>query len=146
MSSSDDDLLRGASLEEEGIPEVDEQPAGKVLAGDTGEGLVPPRDHPVAAEDLGTTAREESVGESLADRSAREHLETELDDYLEEQDPVAGRLVQPDRGTADYDDTAEEVGEATGDLAGLSAEEAAVRIEEDPGGLGGGWPGYLGED
>ena len=146
MSNSDDDLLRQSSLEEEGIPDLEEQPVGKVLSGDTGEGVVPPRDYPVAADDFGTTAREESLGESFADRTGRQEPDVDVDDDLEEEDPVAGRLVQPDLGALDYDETAEEVGDTTGDLAGLSAEEAAMRVEEDPGGLGGGWPGYLGED
>jgi hypothetical protein len=29
------------------------------------------------------------------------------------------------------------------DVGGLSAEEEAMRVEREPGGLGGGWPGYL---
>lgn len=45
----------------------------------------------------------------------------------------------------DVDDTAEELGDAVADVAGLSAEEAAMRIETDPTSLGGGWPGYLDE-
>ncbi len=59
---------------------------------------------------------------------------------------LAGRLVQPDSGMVDVDDTAEEFGHDAGDGAGLSAEEAAIRVETDPDGLGGGWPGYLDED
>ena len=54
--------------------------------------------------------------------------------------------MQSDSGMVDVNDTAEEFGLEVADGAGLSAEEAAMRVETDPDGLGGGWPGYLDED
>ncbi len=148
--TSDDELYRSAAAEEEGIPELEGQPPGKVLTGDTGEDLPLPRDHPLGAEEYGTTSAEEARGETFAQRVQRE--EPELvprapAGWLQEDDYVlAGRLVQPDAGMVDMDETAEESGDATGEMVGLSAEEAAVRIEEEPAGLGGGWTGYLDEN
>ncbi len=140
----DETLLRDISPEEEGIPDVDELPPGMALTGDSTEGLVPPRDHPLAADDYGTTPAEEGLGESLEQRVMREEPEplgwSAVDDDVE---PVAGRLVQPDEGMVDLDVTAEEVADLADDYVGLSAEEEAVRIETDPGGLGGGSDGYL---
>ncbi len=144
MDPNDEALLREAALEEEGIPELEDQPAGKVLSGETSEGLVPPRDYPLGAEEFGTTAAEDAMGETLAQRVAREVPDAPVGDGLDDDDePLAGRLVQPDLGVVDVDETAEEVGEAVPDVGGLSAEEEAMRVEREPGGLGGGWPGYL---
>jgi hypothetical protein len=87
------------------------------------------------------------MGESLDQRIAREEPELSWNDVVAaDDDPVAGRLVQPDQGMVDFDATAEEVGDVVPDTVGLSAEEQAVRIETDPDGLGAGWPGYLDED
>lgn len=145
MTEHDDEaLLRGAALEEEGIPELEDQPVGKVLSGETPEGVVPPRDYPLGAEEFGTTQAEDAMGESLAQRVAREVPDRPVGEGLDDEDePLAGRLVQPDLGVVDVDDTPEEVGEAVPDAAGLSAEEEAMHVEREPGGLGGGWPGYL---
>lgn len=55
----------------EGIPDLEEQPPG-IDAETAEEGSFPPRDHPLAVDDWGTTAREEQLGESLAQRAARE--------------------------------------------------------------------------
>ncbi len=148
LERNDEALLRGAALEEEGIPEVEDQPVGKILSGETPEGTVPPRDYPLGAEEYGTTADEERMGETFAQRVAREEPDLFWPDVSagEADRPLAGRLVQPDLGMVDVDDTAEEVGYQAADVAGLSAEEAAMRIETDPAGMGSGWPGYLDED
>jgi hypothetical protein len=144
VDPNDEALLREASLEEEGIPELEDQPVGKVLSGETPEGVVPPRDYPLGAEEFGTTAAEDAMGETLAQRVAREVPDVPVGEGLDDDDQsLAGRLVQPDLGVVDVDDTAEEVGEAVPDVGGLSAEEEAMRVEREPGGLGGGWPGYL---
>ncbi|HEX2043099.1 MAG TPA: hypothetical protein VHF24_10740 [Acidimicrobiales bacterium] len=127
---NDEALLRDAALEEEGIPELEDQPVGKVLSGETPEGVVPPRDYPLGAEEFGTTAAEDAMGESLAQRVAREVPDRPVGEGLDDEDEaLAGRLVQPDLGVVD--------------VAGLSAEEEAMHVEGEPGGLGGGWPGYL---
>jgi hypothetical protein len=145
VERNDEALLRGAALEQEGIPELEDQPAGKVLTGETPEGIIPPRDYPVGAEEYGTTVAEETVGETVGQRVAREEPDLSGDGVRGDDRHLAGRLVQPDAGMA-VDDTAEELGDAVPDMAGLSAEEEAVRIETDPEGLGGGWPGYLDEE
>jgi hypothetical protein len=146
VERNDEALLRGAALEQEGISELEDQPASKILTGETPEGIIPPRDYPLGAEEYGTTAAEEAIGETVAQRVAREEPDLSGDDVRDDDERLAGRLVQPDAGMADADDTAEELGYVVPDVAGLSAEEAAVRIETDPEGLGGGWPGYLDED
>ncbi len=147
VERNDEELLRGAALEEEGIPELEEQPPGKVLSGETPEGIVPPRDYPLGAEEHGTTAAEEAIGETVALRAAREEPDLASAPLLgDDGATLAGRLVQPDSGMVDVDDTAEEFGYDVADGAALSAEEAAIRVETDPEGLGGGWPGYLDED
>jgi hypothetical protein len=146
VDPNDEALLREAALEEEGIPELEDQPVGKILSGETPEGLVPPRDYPLGAEEFGTTAAEDAMGETLAQRVAREVPDVPAGEGLDDADDdqaLAGRLVQPDFGVVDADDTPEEVGEAVPDVGGLSAEEEAMRVEREPGGLGGGWPGYL---
>jgi hypothetical protein len=75
------------------------------------------------------------MGESLDQRIAREEPELSWNDVVAaDDDPVAGRLVQPDQGMVDFDATAEEVGDVVPDTVGLSAEEQAVRIETDPDG------------
>lgn len=140
---NDEALLRGAALEEEGIPELEDQPVGKILSGETPEGVVPPRDHPLGAEEFGTTAAEERAGETFAQRAAREVPDLGLDQGVGDDQPLGGRIVQPDSGIVDVDDTPEELGDVAPDVGGLSAEEEAMRVERDPGGLGAGWPGYL---
>jgi hypothetical protein len=123
--ASDDELYRSMAAEEEGIPELEGQPPGKVLTGDTGEDLPLPRDYPIGAEEYGTTPAEEAQGETLAQRVEREEPElvpSESTDPLQEDDYVpAGRLLQPDAGMLDVDDTAEEAGDATGEIVGLRA-------------------------
>lgn len=147
VERNDEALLRGAALEEEGIPELEEQPPGKILSGETPEGIVPPRDYPLGAEEYGTTAAEELIGETLAVRAAREEPALSSKGPLDDdRHALAGRLVQPDLGMVDVDDTDDEFGYDVTDGVALSAEEAAIRVETDPEGLGGGWPGYLDED
>jgi hypothetical protein len=140
VERSDEDLLRGAALEEEGIPELDEQEPGQILSGDTGEGIIPPREYALGAEEFGTTAGEEAIGESLDQRVAREEPDVSWHDVAGADDrALAGRLVQPDN-------TSQGVADAVPDGVALSAEEAAMRIETDPAGLGAGGPGYVDED
>jgi hypothetical protein len=145
-NSGDQRLLRDSSPEEEGIPDLEGDPEGMVLAGDDTDDVVLPRDYPVAALDYGVTAAEQARDESVADRARREEPDV-WEQALAEEDRVSpGRLVQPDEGQIDVDDVGEEVGFATDDVVGLSAEEEAVRIEPDDAmhlGLGDGSPGYL---
>ncbi|CAM5694257.1 hypothetical protein KAURM247S_08325 [Kitasatospora aureofaciens] len=81
----------------------------------------------MAAESHGTTGAEQAEGESLDARLAQEEPETdERTAVADVPEDAAGRLDLPDRHT-------DLQGEATGDTAGLSAEEEAVRIRSDGG-------------
>lgn len=103
--------------ESEGLPPLDEQPPG-IDDQSAEEGLVLPRDHPIAAEEWGVTEREQAVPESVRDRVRRERPDVA---QRAPQDPP-GRLVDtPEDGVE---------GEWADDAAGLSAEEAALHIEE----------------
>lgn len=135
---------RGSDLEAEGIPDMGDTLEAKEVTGDPQKGYVVPRDHPIAAEDFGTTPFEEEHGEALDDRLAREEpdvltdaavdrvpdTDADLDTPFRETAEV-GRLVQDDEGTRE-DVTAEEVGHDVGtDRGGFSAEEAAVHLDPD---------------
>ena len=103
-------------------------------------------ERPWAVEDWGTTEAEESAGESLDRRLARELPDRILDDgdglgdvsgtdgeLLDDEvgDVRAGRLVDADDGgTADTDEELYARDEGI-DGAGASAEEAAVHIVRD---------------
>jgi hypothetical protein len=111
--------------EDEGIPDLNPTLPAKEATGDAQEGLVLPGDEPRAAEEHGTTAEEQREGEDLDDR-----LEREEPDREEVQRRQAGRLIEDGQGLTDHekDEVAEE---ADSDTQGLSAEEAAVRVDED---------------
>ena len=109
-----------------------------------------PRDTPVAADDWGTTDREEEAGEGLTGRLARELPDTPDDDTAgdvgdglgdvvgtdgelrddEVGDERAGRLAEDDDGYGDEEPElwAEDEGI---DGAAASAEEAAVHVVPD---------------
>ena len=93
-----------------------------------------------AVEAFGTTADEQREGEPLEER-----LEDEVPDGNPEEPHHMGRLVEPGSGLTDRekDEVAEE---AENDRAGLSAEEEAMREEEEPGGLTDGPDQYVEED
>lgn len=138
--------LHDSDLEAEGIPELEGMPPGKVAAGDVAEGLVPPRDHPQGADEIGITPAEEIHGDTLAERVAREEPDAAVVGGAGEG-ALAGRVVQPDEGWAgDLDVDAEEEGVAVGGPDDLSAEESAVHVVTNPPGLGRGGDGYLGDD
>jgi hypothetical protein len=128
------------SPEDEGIPDHGGPAPGKQETGDPQEGLLPPGDEPQAAEGFGTTAEEQREGESLDEK-----LEEEAPDGDLEEPRQMGRLVEPGSGVSDRekDEVAEE---AEDDRAGLSAEEAAMRDEDEPGGLTGGPDQYVEEE
>ena len=117
------------SPEDEGIPDIGRPHPAKRATGDPQEGIVVPRDEPRASEDWGTTAAEQREEEPLEDR-----LREEVPDREPGQRPEAGRLVEEGSGLLDEekDLVAPDLEEETG---GLSAEEAAVRLEESPGGV-----------
>jgi hypothetical protein len=111
-----------------GVSNVD----GRGLVEPLEEGYSPP-ERLSGADRWGTTAREESAGESLDERLRQEEPEPDSDaPYAEVTREVggarAGRLVEDDAGArtdTDSDMYATDVGI---DGAGASAEEAAVRI------------------
>jgi hypothetical protein len=117
--------------EDEGIPDLDQALPQKEMTGDPQEGLVVPRDDPRAVEDSGTTAEEQREGETLDERLARE--EEEGGPGLRES---AGTLAEEGSGLTDAEK--DEVGEQAEAVEGRSAEEDALRVEQDaPGGTDG---------
>jgi len=114
---------RPASDEVEvGVPAAEDVPEGQLATGDPLEGDMPPLDDPQAVEDWGLTAAEQQGAEPLGLRVQRE--EPDVLDELDDDDL------------------------GTGGRAGtLSAEEAAMRVEEEPAGINyDPDPGYLTED
>jgi|GEM_PF-5258235 len=107
--------------ESEGLPATEDQPPG-IDAETAAEGMVLPADHPVGATERGVTPLEESLPESPADRSARERPDVPQ----APSETPGGRLASG--GSDDADDPSE--GEWAPDHSGLSAEEAAIHIEE----------------
>lgn len=111
-------------------------------------GFSPP-DHPPATYNDYPTEAERRQGESLDERLAEERPEPDpyaeaaeadrddenaLDEQvgLDEADPRAGRLVQPDEGHG-LDREGQEVARDVGiDGAGASAEEAAMHLTREP--------------
>lgn len=114
-------------LEAEGIPAIEEAPPGMEDAYNQVEGMMPPRDDPVGAEEFGITREEERMDEPLAERVRREEPETMPGD-----DGGVGRLVEPDQGVAGLDDEATNIAVDSADDAGMSAEESAVHITDTP--------------
>jgi hypothetical protein len=105
-----------------------------------------PPERPWAVEDWGTTEAEESAGESLAGRLARELGDGTDDDgdglgdttdtdgeLLDDEvgDVRAGRLVDADGGAADDTDAELYADDEGIDGAAASAEEAAVHVVRD---------------
>ncbi|MFF9628284.1 DUF5709 domain-containing protein [Streptomyces fradiae] len=127
------------------------------------EGYSPP-ERPLAADDVGTTAREQREGESLDRRLAREvpdptqrvgdpeasdgigDLPGGMGEPMDEQvgRHRSGRLVAPDEGVRS-DTEKDVVGRDVGvDGGAASAEEAAVHLVPEPDEEGEGDRGYLG--
>jgi hypothetical protein len=111
--------------EDEGIPDLDPAHPRKDATGDPQEGLMAPRDQPRALDHRGTTAEEQREGERLDER-----LEEEEPDAPARPREDAGLLVE--EGSGLIDDEKDEVGEAVDAPEGRSAEEEAVRVEDEP--------------
>ncbi len=125
MSMHDDDL----DLEAEGIPAIEDPPPGLEDGYNQYEGMMPPRDYPVGAEEFGITAEEERLQEPLAERVLREEPDVMVDDV---DDDSVGRLVEPDQGVAGLDHERDAIASVAGDSDGLTAEEAAMHITDLP--------------
>lgn len=107
--------------EDEGLPATEDQPPG-IDAETAEEGTFPPRDHPVGAEEIGVTAAEERVPESLEERRRRERPQSATGPT----EDVDGRLAEPEEAGSER----ELEGDWVEDAAGLSAEEQAVHVRE----------------
>ncbi len=121
MSSYDN----AADLDSEGIP-VLEEPVNQ------DEGMMVPRDYPIAADDYGVTAGEQRVDEPLAERVAREEPESIPGDGPTDADDRVLALVEASDSPAEEDgmavaDTAETGGDES--PGSLSPEEAAIHLE-----------------
>ncbi len=127
-------------LSEDGIPAIEEVPADVLLTGDPMEGELPPLDRPQAVTDWGTTAAEQLASEPLDVRVAREEPEDEMAEVYADR-----QFLEPgaDGGLGDEEaDMLGEVDAGFGDT--LSAEEAAMRVVDEPPGMNyDPDPGYL---
>lgn len=125
----------GSELDAEGIPDHLGPLPSKDATGDGQEGLVPPRDQPIAADDFGTTAAEQHAGESHPGRLARELPDETAQSPYPDLTAAAGRIVEDDEGArtdTEKDAVAHDVGV---DHGGFSAEESPCtsrRSDQDP--------------
>ena len=123
-------------LDAEGIPDI-ETPLND------DEGIVPPGDTPIAADEWGVTAAEERIDEPIDQRVTRELRDLSPDDIdledadlgygeLGEGDPLGGHLVEPGGEDVDrYDGEKDAIASLIGDDdSALSAEEAALHITD----------------
>ncbi|TQS45758.1 DUF5709 domain-containing protein [Cryptosporangium phraense] len=105
---------------------------------DTG---IDPGDRYRASDRFGTTADEQSQGETLDQRLAEEEPDVTADFDDEDEDAPAdpgsttqeraGRLVEPDEGAHEDDEDELFATDAGIDGAGAGAEEAAIHLVED---------------
>jgi len=131
---SDDSQDQAEALDADKIDD-DADPTGD----DVGEGLPDfPPDRPLGVNTVGVTPVEEDAGESFAERTMREVPDPaaqldpaaeQFDGEAEDEDDVAGQLVEPDASTLDHE--AQEFAEEEEPAAGLAAEEQAMHIEDD---------------
>lgn len=138
MTEPEGQTARDAELElqDEGIPDLEDGSPEAAWAEDP-EFMPVPRDDPGASTDFGTTAAEQSEGESLTGRLARE-LPDDADAARRAEDPEqAGMQLEQDGLTEPGDDSftdsvADDV-EATRDerVGGEGPEEAAVHVLDE---------------
>jgi len=108
---------------EAGVPAAEDIPEGVLRTGDPVEGDMPPLDDPQGVEDWGVTAAEHQGDEPLSVRAQREEPDV-LDELGDDAD-----------------------GGGSGRVDTLAAEEAAMRVEDEPAGMNyDPDPGYLSED
>ena len=140
MSENDSEVYGGYSVDDEDQPQGD----GDSMSDDRGlaepldEGYSPPERWSVG-QGYGNTPLEEELGETLDQRIAQE--EPEPDPYAEEDlddlddgevgDVRSGRLVAPDQGAHEDEDSEMFADDAGIDGAGASAEEAAMHVVDD---------------
>jgi hypothetical protein len=114
--------------EDEGIPDLQDGTPEQYWAEDPQEAAIP-GDRPMAMDQFGTTEEETRQGEPLDARLRRE--EPDGPPIRDEPLRPAGRIVEEDEGAhpdTESDAVATEVGD---DGGGYSAEERAMRIEDE---------------
>ena len=144
MSENDGEIYGGYSVDDEDQPQGD----GDSMSGDRGlaepldEGYSPPEKWS-AGQGYGNTPLEEELGESLDQRIAQE--EPEPDPYAEAERDIddlddgevgsvrAGRLIAPDEGAGEDEDSEPYADDVGIDGAGASAEEAAMHVVDEDG-------------
>ena len=138
------DATASDDLEDEGIPDLEGPLPSKVATGDAQEGLTPPADEPLAADEFGTTAAEQARGETLSRRLSEEQPEQPL---TETERREAGQLTE--RGDAETDDEDELIATELDETPGEPAEDDAVRVvpeNEAPGAYDAPDDGYVDEE
>jgi hypothetical protein len=118
-----------SEFEDQGIPDLQDGYPEQEWMEDPQQAPVP-GDEPVAVDDFGTTAEEQRAGEPLDDRLRREEPDV-LPGQTAEAPRQAGRLVQEDEGVRDDTESEEVATDVGADTGGFSAEESAVRVEDE---------------
>ncbi len=117
-----------SDLEDQGIPDLQDGSPGQQWAEDPQRAPVP-GDEPVAVDDYGTTAEEQREDEPLDGRLRREEPDAALTGADDER--RAGRIVEEDEGARSDTEKDAVAGDVGPDSGGFTAEEAAVRIEDE---------------
>lgn len=136
MTEPEGQTARDVFPEDEGIPEISQDDFPTTAASEDPQFAPVPGDVATAADDFGTTAFEQSEGESLTGRLARE-IPDDVPGVRPSEDPERASLqLEQDTSTSPFSDsgtntTADDI-EATGDapVGGESAEEAAVHVTD----------------
>jgi hypothetical protein len=137
MTQPEGQTSRDIFPEDDGIPEVSQDDFPTQDRAEDPQFAPVPGDRPTAALDYGTTAFEQSEGESLAGRLDRE-IPDDAPDVRPAEDPSRAPQLEQDLDTTPHTDsgterTADDI-EATADesVGGQSAEEAAMHITDGP--------------
>jgi hypothetical protein len=136
MTQPEGQTARDIFPEDEGIPEVSQDDSPTMDRAEDPEFAPLPGERPNASVDFGTTAFEQSEGESLTDRLDRE-VPDDVPDVRPAEDPNrAGVQLEQDLNTSPDTDsgtnrTADDI-EATGDpvVGGEGPEQGAVHLTD----------------
>jgi hypothetical protein len=119
-----------SELEDEGIPDLQDGYPEQYWAEDPQRAPLP-GDRPIALEDFGTTAEEQSEGESLDGRLSREEPDVGEPGAANTTPRETGRLVQQDEGVRTDTESREVATDVGQDTGGFTAEESAMRVEDE---------------
>jgi hypothetical protein len=136
MTQPEGQTARDIFPEDNGIPDISQDDSPTIYANEDPEFAPEPGERATATVDFGTTAFEQSEGESLTGRLERE-IPDDAPDVRPAEDPdrAMAQLEQDTSTTPDSDSgtnrTADDI-EATADMpvGGESAEEAAVHVTD----------------